>query len=288
MDEELMQVSRRTKLRGVLQASCCLKRSDCCLPPTPVYFLEDSRRFYELLSPVLLLLSLTVLQLVVIPNILRIICKFALSLASSELTLEVKMGGNISLPEYLARVVSAMSSLEQRANIKLCVKLKRSFTETLALMSESNEDEKLSRTQVYFWYKCFKDGRKSIADDSSSGRLLTSPTDRNIGQVQILGISYGSCQKIIGEHLNMKKLCGYFVPRILTDQQKESRLSICKHLIETTNNDSDFFRTIITGDETWCFPFDPQTKKKKNNHSNGTHQVLLGRRKFVLTIPKQK
>ncbi|UYV82367.1 hypothetical protein LAZ67_21001806 [Cordylochernes scorpioides] len=38
-------------------SSCCLKRSDCCLPPTPVYFLEDS------LSPVLLLLSLTVLQL---------------------------------------------------------------------------------------------------------------------------------------------------------------------------------------------------------------------------------
>ncbi|UYV75939.1 hypothetical protein LAZ67_13001870 [Cordylochernes scorpioides] len=33
------------------------------LPPTPVYFLEDSRRFYELLSSVLLLLSLTVLQL---------------------------------------------------------------------------------------------------------------------------------------------------------------------------------------------------------------------------------
>ncbi|UYV82442.1 K02A2.6-like, partial [Cordylochernes scorpioides] len=62
-DEELMPGGRRTKLRGVLQASCCLKRSDCCLPPTPVYFLEDSRRFYELLSPVLLLLSLTVLQL---------------------------------------------------------------------------------------------------------------------------------------------------------------------------------------------------------------------------------
>ncbi|UYV73203.1 K02A2.6-like [Cordylochernes scorpioides] len=47
-DEELMPGSRRTKLRGVLQASCCLKRSDCCLPPTPVYFLEDSGRFYEL------------------------------------------------------------------------------------------------------------------------------------------------------------------------------------------------------------------------------------------------
>ncbi|UYV78554.1 K02A2.6-like [Cordylochernes scorpioides] len=58
-----MKEGRRTKLRGVLQASCCLKRSDCCSPPKPVYFLEDSRRFYEPLSPVLLLLSMTVLQL---------------------------------------------------------------------------------------------------------------------------------------------------------------------------------------------------------------------------------
>ncbi|UYV84326.1 hypothetical protein LAZ67_X001851 [Cordylochernes scorpioides] len=69
-DQELMpggrkiRRSRRTKLRGVLQASYCFKRSDCCLPPTPVYFLEDSRRFYELMSPVLLMLPLTVPQLV--------------------------------------------------------------------------------------------------------------------------------------------------------------------------------------------------------------------------------
>ncbi|UYV76116.1 hypothetical protein LAZ67_13002615 [Cordylochernes scorpioides] len=54
--------------------------------------------------------------------------------------------------------------------------------ETSALMNVAYEDEKLSRTQVYFWYKRFKDGRKSIADDSRSGRALMSTTDRNIGQ----------------------------------------------------------------------------------------------------------
>ncbi|UYV81351.1 hypothetical protein LAZ67_20000901, partial [Cordylochernes scorpioides] len=85
--------------------------------------------------------------------------------------------------------------------------------ETLALMNEAYEDQKLSRTQVFFWYKCFKDGRKSIADDSRSGRPLTSTTDRNIGQErdlivadrkitidyisEILGISCGSCQKLL-------------------------------------------------------------------------------------------
>ncbi|UYV75091.1 hypothetical protein LAZ67_12002443 [Cordylochernes scorpioides] len=53
-------------------------------------------------------------------------------------------------------------------------------------MNEAYEDEKLSRTQVYFWYKRFKDGRKSITDDSRSGRTLTSTTNRNIGQLRDL------------------------------------------------------------------------------------------------------
>ncbi|UYV61610.1 hypothetical protein LAZ67_1005533 [Cordylochernes scorpioides] len=54
--------------------------------------------------------------------------------------------------------------------------------ETLVLMNEAYE--KLSRTQ--FWYKRFKDGRKSIADDLRLGRPLTSTTDRNIGQWKLL------------------------------------------------------------------------------------------------------
>ncbi|UYV62485.1 hypothetical protein LAZ67_2000755 [Cordylochernes scorpioides] len=43
---------------------------------------------------------------------------------------------------------------------------------------------------------------------------------------------------------------------------KETRLSICKDVIETVNNDYDSFKTIKTGDETWCSLFNPQTKKQ--------------------------
>ncbi|UYV74930.1 hypothetical protein LAZ67_12001827 [Cordylochernes scorpioides] len=116
----------------------------------------------------------------------------------------------VRVDQSLEMVVVALAILSGKI-YKFSVKLKKSFTETLALMNEAYEDEKLSRTQ-------------NIADDSRSGRPLTSTMDRNIGQ-------YGSCQKIIGEHLNMKKLC---------DQQGETRLSIFKDLIETANNDSDF------------------------------------------------
>ncbi|UYV77265.1 K02A2.6-like [Cordylochernes scorpioides] len=58
-----MQASRRTKLPGVLQATLLSQEVGLLLTADAVYFLEDSRRFYELLSPVLLLLYLTVLQL---------------------------------------------------------------------------------------------------------------------------------------------------------------------------------------------------------------------------------
>ncbi|UYV74862.1 hypothetical protein LAZ67_12001438 [Cordylochernes scorpioides] len=74
--------------------------------------------------------------------------------------------------------IFAISSFEKSANIIFCVKLKKSFTETLALMNEANEDENCHER------KFISDGRKSIADDSRSGRPLTSTTDRNIGQLR--------------------------------------------------------------------------------------------------------
>ncbi|UYV61894.1 hypothetical protein LAZ67_1006995 [Cordylochernes scorpioides] len=68
-DEELMPERQKKDKKNEAtwwtpSKRCCLKRSDCFLAPTPVYFLDDCRRFYQLLSPVLRLLSFTVLRLV--------------------------------------------------------------------------------------------------------------------------------------------------------------------------------------------------------------------------------
>ncbi|UYV85130.1 hypothetical protein LAZ67_X004667 [Cordylochernes scorpioides] len=60
-DEELMPKKKKEATWWTPSKRCCLKRLG--LPPTPVYFLEDSRRFYQLLSPVLPLLSFTVMRL---------------------------------------------------------------------------------------------------------------------------------------------------------------------------------------------------------------------------------
>ena len=46
----------------------------------------------------------------------------------------------------------------------------------------------------------------------------------------------------------------------MTPEQKDWRIAACRDLIATADSDPDFFKKTVTGDETWCFAFDPTTK----------------------------
>jgi len=60
----------------------------------------------------------------------------------------------------------------------------------------------------------------------------------------------------------MKKLCAKFVPKNLTIEQKENRKGVCLHLLERNQRDRNFLKNVITGDETWIFEYDPETKRQ--------------------------
>lgn len=70
--------------------------------------------------------------------------------------------------------ISAVESMnvqfEQRVNIKFCVKLGKTATETLRLLRDVYGDETLSRARVFEWHKRFVSGRVSVEDDTRSGR----------------------------------------------------------------------------------------------------------------------
>ena len=36
----------------------------------------------------------------------------------------------------------------------------------------------------------------------------------------------------------------------------------CKDIVETAENDPEFLDSIIIGDESWCFKYDPETKRQ--------------------------
>ena len=79
--------------------------------------------------------------------------------------------------------------------------------------------------------------------------------------VAAVGVSHGTCYKILTDDLNMSRVTQHSVPRILTQDQRDDRMTICGDLISCANDDPTFLNLIITGDETWCFLYDPQLKR---------------------------
>jgi hypothetical protein len=77
-----------------------------------------------------------------------------------------------------------------------------------------------------------------------------------------LTISKLTCHQILREDLGKRKLNARLVPHTLTQDQKEMRTSICANLLREAQNDSTFVNSIITKNESWCFQYDPQTKRQ--------------------------
>jgi len=75
-----------------------------------------------------------------------------------------------------------------------------------------------------------------------------------------VNVGKDTVRKIVVEGLRKWKICSRLVPHSLTPEQKEWRIAACQDLIATADSDPDFFKKIVTGDETWCFACDPTTK----------------------------
>ena len=53
-------------------------------------------------------------------------------------------------------------SVEQRANIKFCFKLGKTFTESHQMMKKVYSDNCLSRSRIREWFKRFQNGRETM------------------------------------------------------------------------------------------------------------------------------
>jgi hypothetical protein len=54
------------------------------------------------------------------------------------------------------------------------------------------------------------------------------------------------------------------VPRLLTDEQKQIRVDVTQELLNRANEDENFLKNIITGDETWVYGCDVETKAQSS------------------------
>ncbi|XP_077496550.1 histone-lysine N-methyltransferase SETMAR-like [Amblyomma americanum] len=176
--------------------------------------------------------------------------------------------------------------LEQHYCIKFCDKLSDSQVETIRKIQTAFGDDAMSSTHIKQWYNRFKDGRTSVESEPRSGRPSTCRNDQVIAEVNAVvtrdrrvtireivdqvGIGTFSARSIITKDLAMKRVAAKFVPKLLTMEQKQLRVKVSQAMLDFTNSDPDFMNTIITGDESWVFGYDPETKSQSSQWKHST------------------
>ncbi|UYV61406.1 hypothetical protein LAZ67_1004740 [Cordylochernes scorpioides] len=144
------------------------------------------------------------------------------------------------------------------------------------MLNKAFPNDAPKRTTVFEWHSRFKAGRISIEDDPRQRRPKFQRTDENVQKItdlikenprttlleleQDTGISKTTIGRIVTEDLKLKKTPAKFIPRFLTNEQKLCRLATCEDMMEMTRTDPEWKDKIITGDETWVYGYDPETK----------------------------
>ena len=62
----------------------------------------------------------------------------------------------------------------------------------------------------------------------------------------------------------MTRVCAKFIPELLSAEQKNFRLEIAQDNLGMVNNDDTVLKKVITGDESWVYGYDPETKQQSS------------------------
>jgi transposase len=171
--------------------------------------------------------------------------------------------------------------VEQQYCIKFCLKLGDSKAKTIRKIQQAFGDDAMGAMQIKEWFNRFRDDRTLADSDQCSGRPSTRWNANVIENVHSLiledchltvreiadevGISTGSAHSSVTEDLHMFRVVAKFVPKLLSQEQQQLRLEVVWDMLECTNGDPEFLKTMITGDETWVYRYDAEMKVQSSH-----------------------
>ncbi|XP_060576133.1 histone-lysine N-methyltransferase SETMAR-like [Ruditapes philippinarum] len=151
-------------------------------------------------------------------------------------------------------------------------------TQTLHELQATDKYKSVSKSLVFKWHKRFVDGwteeqrgnagRPREFDD----RLIQSVTDAikedrrlTIREVALIsGCSKSTVHRILHENLNMSRVCAGWVPRLLSNEEKETRVRLSTEFLRRHEIDQQFLSKIVSVDETWLHYYDPEDKRQSS------------------------
>lgn len=140
-------------------------------------------------------------------------------------------------------------------------------------------DNSPSLSTISYWFREFKRGRCTLEDEPRPGRPAVAvcaeniiatekliKENRNITHRDIqeeLGIGSSAVDIILHKHLGVRKLASRWIPHLLTEEQKQARVDWCRFMLEKFDGGSSKqVFNIVTGDESWIYNYDPETKQQ--------------------------
>ena len=166
---------------------------------------------------------------------------------------------------------------EVRAYIKGRVGLKVSASQVYSELCQIHGPSRVARTSVFRWHKKFKMGKTDLNDGPRPGQPRRATTKANVAAVSDMikqdarftvqeiadkvGISSGTVYTILTKELKLRKVCARWVPHLLTNEQKATRVKMAKDLLKKYKNcGKRRLSELFTGDETWVYYFEPQRR----------------------------
>ncbi|KAJ8938595.1 hypothetical protein NQ318_020857 [Aromia moschata] len=136
-----------------------------------------------------------------------------------------------TVPVRAAESISKILTANQKPGVSYQILSNPEFLaeEAHAMLKEVYGSECLSRTQVVEWFKRFKEGRETTEDDPGPDGPQRQKTDENIENVN---------------ELIREDLCGKMVPKLLTPEQKKSRINMSADILNNIDTDPGLLDTV--------------------------------------------
>ena len=155
----------------------------------------------------------------------------------------------------------------------------KSFQECFQSLKHCFGDQSPSKATTSRWFRQFMSGARTLEDDDRCGRMATAVTPENVSRVEslikkdpkmtyaeiqdIMKISSGYLTRIFHDCLGVRKRYARWMPQNLSEEQKRGRVDWCTDMLRRFDGGRSLrVWDIITGDDTWKYQYDAETKQQ--------------------------
>ncbi|UYV83135.1 TMEM57 [Cordylochernes scorpioides] len=212
---------------------------------------------------------------------------------------EVLMSALSAMQDKNAHLENSLSA-ETRLKLDLFSALGEAKRQ-LEISQKAFGDATLSCSRTFEWFSRFQKGREKVNDDQHTGRPRSLRCEENMLKIKELiksyrriyikdlssetGLSVGLCHQIVTKDLDMIWTSSKFVPQILTEEQKEVRMDVCKKWLKSLEPIQNGCKKSLPWMRHGCISM---TRKPKVNPANGLKEGNRNPKRQDLQNPKSR